>query len=99
MKSWSVLPASFCATSVTRTGPAVFGDDLGACDDCPCVADFNCDGTVNSTDVSDFINQWFADQVKGTLITDWDGNGVVNSTDVSAFINDWFEDTAVGCGQ
>jgi hypothetical protein len=62
-----------------------------------CVADFNCDGVVNSTDVSDFINQWFQDQVDGTLVTDWDGNGVVNSTDVSEFINSWFED-AVGCG-
>jgi hypothetical protein len=63
-----------------------------------CIADFNCDGVVNSTDVSDFINQWFEDQVKGTLVTDWDGNGVANSTDVSSFINSWFEDTATGCG-
>jgi len=64
----------------------------------PCPADFNGDGTVNSTDVSDFINQWFQDQVEGTLVTDWDHNGVVNSTDVSGFINSWFEDTAAGCG-
>jgi hypothetical protein len=63
-----------------------------------CAADFNGDGTVNSTDVSDFINQWFQDQVDGTLVTDWDGNGVINSTDVSDFINAWFEDTTVGCG-
>jgi hypothetical protein len=63
-----------------------------------CAADFNRDGTVNSTDVSDFINQWFQDQLDGTLLTDWDHNGVVNSTDVSDFINDWFADTAAGCG-
>ncbi len=63
-----------------------------------CPADFNGDGTVNSTDVSDFINAWFEDQQAGTLVTDWDSNGVVNSTDVSAFINTWFEDTAAGCG-
>ena len=55
-----------------------------------CPADFNQDGIVNSTDVSDFINQWFQDQIDGTLITDWDHNGVINSTDVSNFINDWF---------
>ncbi len=55
-----------------------------------CVADWNDDGVVNSTDVSDFINDWFSDQAEGTLITDWDNNGVVNSTDVSNFINDWF---------
>jgi hypothetical protein len=55
-----------------------------------CIADFNDDGIVNSTDVSDFINQWFTDLTEGTLVTDWDNNGVVNSTDVSSFINDWF---------
>jgi hypothetical protein len=55
-----------------------------------CIADFNNDGIVNSTDVSDFINQWFQDLVDGTFLTDWDHNGVVNSTDVSNFINDWF---------
>jgi len=63
-----------------------------------CLADFNDDGVVNSTDVGEFINSWFEDQVNGTLLTDWDGNGVVNSTDVSSFINTWFEDTAAGCG-
>jgi hypothetical protein len=63
-----------------------------------CPADFNGDGVVNSTDVSDFINAWFEDLAAGTLITDWDRNGVVNSTDVSEFINDWFVDTAAGCG-
>ena len=63
-----------------------------------CSSDFNHDGTVNSTDVSDFINQWFRDQVEGTLLSDWDANGIVNSTDVSEFINSWFEDIAAGCG-
>jgi len=54
-----------------------------------CVADWDGNGIVNSTDVSNFINDWFQDQVDGTLVTDWDDNGVVNSTDVSNFINDW----------
>jgi hypothetical protein len=63
-----------------------------------CRADFNCDGIVNSTDVSEFINQWFTDQVEGTFITDIDANGVVNSTDVSEFINWWFDDVVGGCG-
>jgi uncharacterized protein (TIGR03118 family) len=62
-----------------------------------CAADFNGDTVVNSTDVSDFVNAWFDDQVAGTLVTDWDGNGVVNSTDVSEFINAWFDDQAAGC--
>ncbi len=67
-------------------------------DPTPCPADWNGDGVSNSTDVSDFINDWFADQVNGTLATDWDNNGVSNSTDVSAFINAWFADNAEGCG-
>jgi len=63
----------------------------------PCLADWDHNGTVNSTDVSEFINAWFEDQVMGTLVADWDHNGIVNSTDVSEFINSWFEDTAAGC--
>ncbi len=63
-----------------------------------CIADFTCDGIVNSTDVGEFINAWFADQVKGSLTADWDHNGIVNSTDVGEFINSWFEDQANGCG-
>jgi hypothetical protein len=50
------------------------------------VADFNRNGIVNSTDVSDLINAWF--QLRPE--SDWNANGVINSTDVSDFINDWF---------
>ncbi len=63
-----------------------------------CPADFDGNGIVNSTDVGEFINAWFQDQVDGTLISDWDNNGIVNSTDVGEFINSWFEDIAAGCG-
>jgi hypothetical protein len=56
-----------------------------------CRVDWDGNGTVNSTDVSAFINDWFADVASGTTVTDFDGNGVVNSTDVSMFINEWFE--------
>jgi hypothetical protein len=54
-------------------------------------ADWNHDGVVNSTDVSDFINDWFVDQANGTVVTDINHDGVSNSTDVSDFINLWFE--------
>jgi hypothetical protein len=57
-----------------------------------CLTDVNEDGVSNSTDVSDFINYWFQDQVDGTFLADFDLNGVVNSTDVSNFINAWFDD-------
>jgi len=98
--------AGHAAPPADRAGnprPAGAAFDIGAYEraagggeECP--ADFNGDGTTNSTDVSDFINAWFQDQLDGTLITDWDANGVVNSTDVSSFINDWFMDIASGCG-
>jgi hypothetical protein len=55
-----------------------------------CFADYNGDGVVNSTDVSDLINAWFEDQVDAGTRADWDNSGVSNSTDVSMFINDWF---------
>ncbi len=58
-----------------------------------CLVDWDGNGIVNSTDVGEFINDWFEDQVFGTLVTDWDNNGIVNSTDVGEFINAWF----VGC--
>ncbi len=57
-----------------------------------CLTDINQDGISNSTDVGEFINLWFQDQVKGSLQADFDGNGIVNSTDVGEFINAWFSD-------
>jgi hypothetical protein len=60
-----------------------------------CRVDWDGNGVVNSTDVSSFINDWFADIAGGTTVTDFDGNGVVNSTDVSMFINEWFEGCTV----
>jgi agmatine/peptidylarginine deiminase len=55
-----------------------------------CFADYNGDGIVNSTDVSDLINAWFEDQTDGGTRADWDNSGLSNSTDVSMYINDWF---------
>jgi len=55
-----------------------------------CPADWNTDGTVNSTDVSQFITDWFTDQANGTHVTDLDGNGIANSTDVSIMIDRYF---------
>jgi hypothetical protein len=69
----------------------------GVPDSCECLADWNHDGVVNSTDVSDFINDWFEDQVGGTHVTDFNHDGVSNSTDVSDFINAYFGGTGK-CG-
>ncbi len=55
-----------------------------------CIADWDGNGIVNSSDVGEFINDWFEDQVNGTLVTDFDHNGVSNSADVGEFINAYF---------
>jgi hypothetical protein len=71
-------------------GAGIAGGPNGVPDECECVADWNRDGIANSTDVSDFINTFFADQTNGTINGDVNCNGVSNSTDVSDFINIWF---------
>jgi hypothetical protein len=63
----------------------------------PCPADYDGNGVINSTDVSEFINQWFTDQADGTFASDFDRNGTVNSTDVSEFINAWFDQQGAAC--
>jgi hypothetical protein len=91
------LTEAECAQGGSWAGPFTTCDDLDgngfadACEagGCP-PTDWNGDHTVNSTDVSAFINDWFVDQIKGTLVADFDQNGVTNSTDVSEFINLWF---------
>jgi len=62
-----------------------------------CIANWNNDKVTNSTDVSDFINEWFVDQSKETTGTDVNCDGVSNSTDVSDFVNLWFEAIESGC--
>jgi hypothetical protein len=93
-------PGLYVSGGFTRAGdtPSGYIARLGCAAGPVCTTDWDHNGTVNSTDVSAFINDWFEDQVEGTLVTDWDGNGMVNSTDVSDFINAWFEQTAKGCG-
>ncbi len=82
----------------------VFFDDvalLPGCESDPghsCLADWDYNGVVNSTDVGEFINDWFEDQAFGTTVTDFNHDGLSNSTDVGEFINSWFEETALGCG-
>jgi hypothetical protein len=76
---------------VNGGGYYVRGNPDGIPDECQCVADWNRDGVVNSTDVSEFVNTYFDDQTNGTVNGDINCNGVSNSTDVSDFINIWFE--------
>jgi hypothetical protein len=63
-----------------------------------CPLDWDGNGIINSTDVSLFLNDWFADQINGTLLADYNGNLESNSTDVSDFLNDYFN-RPKGCPQ
>ncbi len=67
-------------------GVNVCGNPNTIPDECECVADWNRDGIVNSTDVGEFVNKAFL-----TNHGDINCNGISNSTDVSDFINLWFE--------
>ncbi len=63
-----------------------------------CLTDIDCNGVVNSSDVGEFVNLYFADQANGTLLADFDHNGVSNSADVGEMINAWFVETGPnGC--
>jgi len=68
----------------------------GAVGEPSCQTDRDLNGVVNSTDVSEFINDWFEDQANGTILADFNTDGVSNSTDVSDFINQWFVELG-GC--
>ena len=50
---------------------------------CPCPADLNADGVVNSQDFVLFLN-WF---VAGDQQADFDRDGTINSQDFIAFLN------------
>ncbi len=50
-----------------------------------CVADFNGDGTVNTSDVLAFLNAW----TSGDPSADIDGDGNINTIDFLMFLNLW----------
>ena len=51
----------------------------------PCKGDFNRDGSVNTLDVTAFLNAWAA----GQSSADFNGDGTVNTLDVLQFLNAW----------
>ncbi len=63
----------------------------GVPDGCECLGDWDGSGSVSSADMSAFINDWFIDQVNGSLDADINANGFTNTTDVIDFVNAYFE--------
>jgi hypothetical protein len=57
--------------------------------DSSCPADFNCSGSLDSQDIFDFLNAWFA----RSPLADFSSDGVVAIQDIFDFLNAWF----VGC--
>ncbi len=51
-----------------------------------CPGDFNCSGTVNSTDIFDLLNAWFA----GLPSADFNGVGGIDVQDIFDFLTAWF---------
>ena len=54
-----------------------------------CPADWDGDGSVNSSDISAFLATWLMSVGDGGLAADFSGDGEVNSSDISAFLAAW----------
>lgn len=61
-----------------------------------CTADWNNDGRVNSTDISEFLSVWLASHGAASPGGDYDGDGALTSGDISAYLQDWLEQIG-GC--
>ena len=62
-----------------------------------CPADSNCDGALNSADISAFLALWLASISGGTLEADFNADGTVNSNDISAFLTAWIAAVQGAC--
>jgi hypothetical protein len=51
-----------------------------------CIADFNCSGHTDTSDIFDFINAWFA----GSPAANSNGTNGLEVQDVFDFLNTWF---------
>jgi hypothetical protein len=63
-----------------------------------CSTDFNCSGNVDSDDLFDFLDAWFAQNGTfgpvGTLSADFNASANVDSDDLFSFLDSWFAQNA-----
>ena len=81
--TWTVRVNGVAVNVGTQGYALVVTGEITEPDDC--VADFNGDGTVDTTDVLAFLNAWNA----GDSSADINGDGEINSQDMLAFLNLW----------
>jgi hypothetical protein len=58
---------------------------------CPC--DFNQSGALEVQDIFDFLNAWFA----GDIRTDFNHSGDLQVQDIFDYLGCWFQPTGAGC--
>ncbi|MBX3359052.1 MAG: immunoglobulin domain-containing protein [Phycisphaeraceae bacterium] len=62
-----------------------------------CMADTDCNGAIEPTDIAAFIQVWLASLHAGTLAGDFDRNGTVEPADIFGFISAWLQGVQTGC--
>jgi hypothetical protein len=87
--------ASFTGAGQTIDRDGTFNVIFGGGADCP--ADWNDDGSVNSSDISAFLSAWLGSLQNGDLIADFNDDGHINSADIAAFLVAWIDAVGGGC--
>ncbi|MBC7833924.1 MAG: hypothetical protein H7Y88_02350 [Phycisphaerales bacterium] len=93
------MPGGWAMGDVSGDG-TVTQADLDLIDDCiggDCPVDFSGDGLVGSSDITAFLQVWFADIAGGTTNADFNNSGGTGSADITAFLSAWFAALGTGC--
>ncbi len=70
--------------------PGILGRPDGTLDACQCIADWNGDGAVNSTDIGAYLDTWLASSTSGNATdADVDCSGDTTGADITAFLARW----------
>ncbi|HYE77832.1 MAG TPA: hypothetical protein VEI97_07590, partial [bacterium] len=80
----------FTRTAAPINGFHRMGGPNGTIDACECVANFNRDGAVGTSDISAMLSSWFNDISTGQLKADINCSGSIGTNDVSGFLTIWF---------
>ncbi|MBX3357914.1 MAG: hypothetical protein KF745_05755 [Phycisphaeraceae bacterium] len=62
-----------------------------------CLADTDCNGAIEPSDLATFVNTWLGSLNGGGLAGDFDGNGVIEPSDLAVFVGVWLGAVTAGC--